>query len=1054
MSNIERKYAYYDEGVLPETGEKGVTYLTLYSSDAGNIYDGWIYDPENKIPPSGTERTFGYRRPESPQYCWDDEVVVDLSNAQNRQESSEFASGRIWSFNTNVSPRPIIVPDTDITGLTEDEREAKATTILFTAIPLVSDSYIQAQIEVQAKCNLSPNNTSGMMRVEAFYILNDESDRTMRPDPVHTFFVGGPNERRTLPWIYANPALHHDVNNYIGVKVVCTGGTLEIGISDDPEYGNAMITLMSAGLTGDRVLEAQPVRLWMEGLDHVSYGHELNIEEYDVFAEYDDGSVYLVTHFCDFDPKIGTPIYEDFTLYAEFGGLMTYMDITVAVLESIELEGLEMFADSYTLDIKDFTVYGYSDDGGIEDLTNIATFSPAMGTTITQDTTLTALVVDPASYDNPYNDIIGRYGLGNIDLYNRPIYVWPDETISTVDSMSFSEDGLEILIPTIGVDGQGNPIAMGTQQAIDYYHTTGEYLGKFSTIAEADAYGIRLHEQQEWLYDGDNRLLMDDLQISKAARISYYTQNGMTYSLYEGGVIIITGNAESGSGNRITHYPIDLPSGLKNDLQNNSIEEYVLRWEATGKPSGIELLNVTYGSAPNYKGIVRKFENFDNVNIVPFYEGSYWGEEYANAVYINMSRQRLVTSEMLEFLGRIDFDHTGNDCPIRLTSYTVGYLDSAFSGCSSLRDVNFMSNWPFGETFDISYLFQGCSSLYDVSGLINADMSKITTIGAIFKDCTSLKSVSDLYKWKLPKCQQAASAFENSGLETTNGIGYWRIGKDVTSENFITFSTMFNNAKLKNLVSMENFLLDIGSDKGITLSNMFSNNTDLEDISQLAFWSSKSSQVTNASGLLYRCTSIEDVSPLFEWTDLTSCWTLQSMLYGTKAVINNEIDDWELGSNCNIQGLLSENVFVPSTETGVSYEYVDSPIVSVSGVDWSSVIVNPSQAFNVQDNPTNPSSPEPPRNIYRYPTYKIPGYEDKILYTVYGGAFEYLDLYYITGGHGYEGRTVVGTVYIHFINASRLPQWYMELYRSCYDTYTRNYYTRRNYTYNGTTELA
>ncbi|MBP5596186.1 MAG: BspA family leucine-rich repeat surface protein [Pseudobutyrivibrio sp.] len=949
MSNIERKYAYYDEGVLPEVGENGVTYLTLYSSDAGNIYDGWIYDPDNKIPVSVTERTFGYRRPESPQYCWDDEVVVDLSNAQNRKESSEFASGRIWSFNTNVSPRPIIVPDTDITGLTEDEREAKATTILFTAIPLVSDAYIQAQIEVQAKCNLSPNNTSGMMRVEAFYILNDESDRTMRPDPVHTFFVGGPNERRTLPWIYANPALNHETNNYIGVKVVCTGGTLEIGVSDDPEYGDAMITLMSAGLTGDKVLEAQPVRLWMEGLDHVSYGHKLSIEEYDVFAEYDDGSVYLVTHFCDFDPRIGTPIYEDFTLYAEFGGLMTYMDITVAVLESIELEGLEMFTDSYTLDIKDFTVYGYSDDGGIEDLTNIATFSPAMGTTITQDTTLTASVVDPVS----------------------------------------------------------------------------------------------------------QLTLTDDLLISKATRISYYTQNGMTYSLYDSGVIIITGNAESGSGNRITHYPIDLPSALKNDLQSNSIEEYVLRWEATGKPSGIELLNITYGSAPNYKGVVRKFENFDEVNIVPRYEGSYWGEEYANAVYINMSRQRLVTSEMLEFLGRIDFDHTGNDCPIRLASYYGdGYIDSAFSGCSSLRDVNFMSNWLFGETFDVSSLFQGCSSLYDISGLANADMRKITTIAGMFQACTSLKSVSDLYKWKLPKCQTAMSAFASSGLETTNGVGYWRIGKEVTSDNYIRLDSMFQNAKLKNLVSMENFLLDIGSDKTIVIENMFADNTDLENISQLAFWSSKSNQFSNASGLLYRCAGIEDASPLFGWTDLTSCFTLQSMLCGTKAIINNEIDDWELGNNCNIQGLLSENVFVPSTELGITYEYTDSPIVSVRGVDWSSVIVNPSQAFNVQDNPTNPSTPEPPEGTYRYPEYKIPGYEDKVMHTPVGGAFAYLDLYYITGSHTFEGRVVSGTVYIHFINASRLPQWYMELYRSCYDTYTRNYYTRRNYTYTGTTELA
>ena len=173
MSNIERKYAYYDQGVLPTVGESGVTYLTLYSSGAGNIYDGWIYDPDHKVPVSVTERTFGYRHPEFSQYCWDDEVVVDLSNPQNREES-EFEQGRITSFNTNVSPYPIILDDIDISEMTEEQRERHATTVLFTAIPLVKDAYIQAQIEVQCKCNLSPDNTSGEMRVEAFYILNDE----------------------------------------------------------------------------------------------------------------------------------------------------------------------------------------------------------------------------------------------------------------------------------------------------------------------------------------------------------------------------------------------------------------------------------------------------------------------------------------------------------------------------------------------------------------------------------------------------------------------------------------------------------------------------------------------------------------------------------------------------------------------------------------------------------------------------------------------------------------------------------------------------------------
>ena len=60
MSNIERSYSYHDDGVLPSQGEYGVTYLTLYSSGAGNVYDGWIWDPD-RINYSETERTFGYR---------------------------------------------------------------------------------------------------------------------------------------------------------------------------------------------------------------------------------------------------------------------------------------------------------------------------------------------------------------------------------------------------------------------------------------------------------------------------------------------------------------------------------------------------------------------------------------------------------------------------------------------------------------------------------------------------------------------------------------------------------------------------------------------------------------------------------------------------------------------------------------------------------------------------------------------------------------------------------------------------------------------------------
>lgn len=352
--NIDRKYKYYDEGVLPEEGEYGVTYLTLYSSNAGNVYDGWIWDPEHKTAESAIERTFGFRNPDYPDYCYDDEVVVDLSNPQNREES-EFEQGRITSFNTNVSSSPIFIPDAgDVSALTEEEREAKATTILFSKIPLIKDAYIHAEVEVQAKMNISADNTTGRVRVEAFYILNDESDRTMRPHPIAHTSVAKNNEYDTFRFLYWNPALKHEDNNYIGVKLLVSGGTAEIGISDNPEYGDAIITLTSAGLVGDNIDSGDPIYIELSGKEEVAPGYELDISDYKVLAYYDTGEVYDVTRLCEFDPTMGTLIEEAVTyLTAYFKDLSDMMIIYLGQVEYIELSGNDTIHGSYTFDISD-----------------------------------------------------------------------------------------------------------------------------------------------------------------------------------------------------------------------------------------------------------------------------------------------------------------------------------------------------------------------------------------------------------------------------------------------------------------------------------------------------------------------------------------------------------------------------------------------------------------------------------------------------------------------------------------------------------------------------
>lgn len=109
---------------------------------------------------------------------------------------------------------------------------------------------------------------------------------------------------------------------------------------------------------------------------------------------------------------------------------------------------------------------------------------------------------------------LGRYGQGNIDLYNRPKYYHEDGSVSTVYSMGFFDEdsGKEVLIPTI-VNGQ----LVSEQEAIDHYYKTGEYLGKFDTVEDAEAYAELLHIQQQLIVQNDNRFPRreaEDPQIS------------------------------------------------------------------------------------------------------------------------------------------------------------------------------------------------------------------------------------------------------------------------------------------------------------------------------------------------------------------------------------------------------------------------------------------------------------------------------------------------------------------------------------------------------------
>ena len=80
----------------------------------------------------------------------------------------------------------------------------------------------------------------------------------------------------------------------------------------------------------------------------------------------------------------------------------------------------------------------------------------------------------------------------NIELYNRKVLKNPDGSVSTTSSMSFEENGQEILIPTV-INGR----RYSSEDAVAHYRRTNEHLGKFKNPEAANSFAKKLHEEQE-----------------------------------------------------------------------------------------------------------------------------------------------------------------------------------------------------------------------------------------------------------------------------------------------------------------------------------------------------------------------------------------------------------------------------------------------------------------------------------------------------------------------------------------------------------------------------
>lgn len=250
--------------------------------------------------------------------------------------------------------------------------------------------------------------------------------------------------------------------------------------------------------------------------------------------------------------------------------------------------------------------------------------------------------------------------------------------------------------------------------------------------------------------------------------------------------------------------------------------------------------------------------------------------------------------------GYIDYDYqTVPEDEYDFKSYTyleIGYgsklsslpwrTTSLYAGDSGMENVTDLTELAYADASnitDLGYAFGYCSA-DDFTPLASWNIKNCTDFEYAFSGCHNLKNLSFLNKWKLKGSVWAMFSF-NDGIETLDGL------EDLDVSGVTNMNGMFTNCTN---------LRDVSAVKKWDVSHVTNMNAlfylcpldDMEDFSDFASWDVSS--VTNMRNMFYASgKNVKSFKGLENW-DVSNVTDMNHMFYGAQAWVLNRIDTSKL----------------------------------------------------------------------------------------------------------------------------------------------------------------